>query len=338
MAVYKVPQDVEADDKLLGPFSFRQFIYLIIVALAGGLAWLLSQIFIGLIIIPAPIIILFGALALPLKKDQPMEAYLGAMVSFYFIKPRKRLWVPDGLNSLVEITAPRTVEPERTKDITGSEARERLGYLTDIVESRGWSVRGAGVPMPGVTSMNSTMVQEADAAVDMFDTADKEGQKFDKLIQERRENTVQSLNARMQPGVPVTPSHQSAETAPPLPSLSSDATTKNTTTQDTRSSRSDSDERLQFNPYPQNIRQSVVQPLSDDRAAPVVSSNRPTTLAPDRSTVPQQSTSENPPSPDIIRLANESDGLTVADVAQQAHRISDKEHGLPEEEVQISLH
>ena len=37
MAVYKVPQDVEADDKLIGPFSFRQFIYLLIVAGAMGL-------------------------------------------------------------------------------------------------------------------------------------------------------------------------------------------------------------------------------------------------------------------------------------------------------------
>ena len=34
MAQYKVPQDVEADDKLIGPFSFRQFVYLLI---AGGL-------------------------------------------------------------------------------------------------------------------------------------------------------------------------------------------------------------------------------------------------------------------------------------------------------------
>ncbi|TAL14698.1 hypothetical protein EPN95_02230, partial [Patescibacteria group bacterium] len=34
MAQYKVPQDVEADDKLIGPFSFRQFVYLIIVALS----------------------------------------------------------------------------------------------------------------------------------------------------------------------------------------------------------------------------------------------------------------------------------------------------------------
>jgi hypothetical protein len=39
MAVYKVPQDVEAEDKLIGPFSFRQFIYLIIVAGAGAIGW-----------------------------------------------------------------------------------------------------------------------------------------------------------------------------------------------------------------------------------------------------------------------------------------------------------
>ena len=67
MAVYKVAQDVEADDKLIGPFSFRQFVYLIIVAMAMALAWGLSQIFIGFIIIPMPIILFFGALALPLR-------------------------------------------------------------------------------------------------------------------------------------------------------------------------------------------------------------------------------------------------------------------------------
>src|SRR6186997_950947 len=105
MAVYKVPQDVEADDKLIGPFSFRQFIYLIIVAISGVLAWALAQLFIPLAIIPLPIIIFFGALALPLRKDQPMEIYLAAIVSYY-LKPHRRLWVADGVQSLVEITAP----------------------------------------------------------------------------------------------------------------------------------------------------------------------------------------------------------------------------------------
>ena len=38
MAQYKVPQDVEAEDKLLGPFTFRQFVYLMIIGGLIGLA------------------------------------------------------------------------------------------------------------------------------------------------------------------------------------------------------------------------------------------------------------------------------------------------------------
>ena len=54
--------------------------------------------------------------------------------------------------------------------------------------------------------------------------------------------------------------------------------------------------------------------------------------------VNQQSASNIPPSPAIIELANNSEGLTVADVAQQAARIHDINRGLPEDEVNISLH
>jgi hypothetical protein len=31
MAVHKVPQDVEADDKFLGPLSFKQFLFLAVL-------------------------------------------------------------------------------------------------------------------------------------------------------------------------------------------------------------------------------------------------------------------------------------------------------------------
>ena len=78
MAQYKVPQDVEADDKLIGPFSFRQFVYLLVAAGLIALMVGLFQLFPLLAIIPIPFILLFGALALPLKKDQPMETYLAA--------------------------------------------------------------------------------------------------------------------------------------------------------------------------------------------------------------------------------------------------------------------
>ena len=142
MAVYKVPQDVEAEDKLIGPFSFRQFIYLIVAALGIFMAWLLSQIFIGLIILPMPIIISFLALALPLRKDQPMETYLIAMIKFFF-KPRHRLWDPEGTISLVQITAPKVAEGPQIKEFGGDEASQRLAYLAQVVDTQGWSTRGA---------------------------------------------------------------------------------------------------------------------------------------------------------------------------------------------------
>ena len=80
MSIYKVPQDVEAEDKLLGPFSFRQFVFLIIAVVGIGIAYALSQLLLPLFLIPMPVVLFFGALALPLKKDQPMEVYLAAVI------------------------------------------------------------------------------------------------------------------------------------------------------------------------------------------------------------------------------------------------------------------
>ncbi len=293
MAVYKVPQDVEADDKLLGPFSFRQFIYLLVVAMAIGMGYVLSQIFIGLVVIVIPIIVFFGALALPLKKDQPMETYLGALISFYFLKPRRRLWQPDGLNALVEITAPKTVEPELKKDISEEEAVQRLGYLSEIVESRGWSVRGVGVSPQGIAT-----AEPETAAItydnDMLDDTNTEVQRFDQMLNARDQQEMSTLRNNFQQQI----------AAPPPVAIP----------------------QLQYNPYPP-IQQSVIQPLS---VQPQPAIQQPLPPEP-------QSTSATTPSPDIIKLANESEDLSVASIAEQAHRI-EKEHGLPDGEVEISLH
>ena len=105
MAQYKVPQDVEADDKLLGPFNFRQFIYLLIVAALIALAWALFQLFPIFAILPIVPAIFLLILALPLRKDQPMETYVAALISFY-TKPNKRFWNPGQRESTIQITAP----------------------------------------------------------------------------------------------------------------------------------------------------------------------------------------------------------------------------------------
>lgn len=165
MAQYKVPQDVEADDKLIGPFSFRQFVYLLV---AGGLLALgvaLFQLFPLLAIIPLPFILLFLALALPLKKDQPMETYLAAVVSYY-LKPKNRLWVPGQSESTIKITAPKKVEESRTRDITGEEATHRLSFLVDIVDTGGYAIKGASV-----SPVREDLVAEANTVTDMFENS-----------------------------------------------------------------------------------------------------------------------------------------------------------------------
>lgn len=330
MATYKVPQDVEADDKLIGPFSFRQFIYLIAVVLAGVAAWGLAQIFIGLAIIPLPVIVFFGALALPLRKDQPMEIYMAAMVSYY-LKPRKRLWDPEGIETLIEITAPKTYEDNRTNGLSQTEAQQRLGYLANLVDSGGWAIRGA-TGAPG-TAINNDVFLEAQSAPDVLDANNSVGQTFNQMMAEgsvrAKEEAVERMKATVFAPTP-------APSLPPAPSYNFNAAAAPA-----------------FDPYPTDIQQTVIQPLNDpshnaqQHIAPqpaYIAPVAPTTVqvpqpvAP-TSTQPEQSsvtTSSTPVSADIIKLVDNAEGLSVETLAHEAHRLQKK---IDEEsdEVVISL-
>ncbi|MDB5177172.1 MAG: hypothetical protein JWN75_840 [Candidatus Saccharibacteria bacterium] len=198
MAVYKVPQDVEADDKLIGPFSFRQFIYLIVVAISMAAAWGLSQVFIPLAIIPLPIILFFAVLALPLRKDQPMETYLSAVVSFYFLKSRVRFWQPDGIFSFVTIIPPKDADRILTKNLNEDEATQRLGYLADLVDTHGWAIRGAGVASAD-TSISNDLYYESQQTPDMMDNSTPAAQALTQKLDDRaagqRQVAIDSMQA-----------------------------------------------------------------------------------------------------------------------------------------------
>lgn len=165
MATYKVPQDVEADDKLLGPLTFRQFVYMMITFGLIMLAVALFQLYPLLAIIPVPLILFFGILALPIKKDQPMETYLAALWSFY-TKPNKRYWMTGQSNSTIQITAPKKVEAPRARNISSDEAGHRLSFLADLVDSEGQSIKTASTPM------KDEFYAEAYNTTDMFDKND----------------------------------------------------------------------------------------------------------------------------------------------------------------------
>jgi hypothetical protein len=222
MAVYKVPQDVEADDKLIGPFSFRQFVYLIVVAISAAGAWGLSQIFVALAILPLPIILFFAALALPLRKDQPMEAYLSAVVSFYFLKSRKRFWQPDGIDSFITIIPPKDSERILTKDLDETEATRRLNYLADLVDTHGWAIRGAGNTPD--TSISTDLYYESQQTPDMMDNTTPAAQAMSQQLaddaDERRQDAIAGMQtAATQPPASVpTPATQAPPQQQPVAS------------------------------------------------------------------------------------------------------------------------
>ena len=312
MAQYKVPQDVEADDKLLGPFSFRQFVYLLVAGGLIALAVLLFRLFPLLAIIPVPLILLFAALALPLKKDQPMETYLAAIVSYY-LKPHTRLWTPGQKESTIQITAPKIVEDSRTRGITGEEATHRLSFLADIVDTGGYAIKGAGS-----NPMREDLIAEANATVDMF-----EGNHFDNLsnVIQRDENARHAEVVReMQEVIDATENiaisnakleKRFAEMRPSVvvPSPTGQVTMTMPVTR----------EEIFNSP-------TVILPNSPVVEKPVEKSNRVNQNSAEKA-------STTSPKPSIIELAN-NDAFSVETIAKEANRINRKDEG----EVFISLH
>lgn len=196
MAEYKVPQNVEADDKLIGPFSFRQFCYLMIAFGGCVMAFFLGKQALPLAIIPAPAIILFGVLALPLRKDQPMEIYLAALVRYYILKPKVRIWIADGEEPNVKIGAPVSEDDIKTKDLKAEEVSQRLSFLANLTDTQGWSTRGLDAPRVN-HNLNDDFMASTENARDIMDENDSNAENIDRLLDKSarnvRSNAIQKM-------------------------------------------------------------------------------------------------------------------------------------------------
>ena len=347
MAVYKVPQDVEADDKLIGPFSFRQFIYLIVVAISMAGMWGLSQVFIPLAIIPLPIVLFFAALALPLRKDQPMEAYLSAVVSFYFLKSRKRLWQPDGIESFVTIIPPKNSEKQYTKDLDTDEATKRLDYLANLVDTHGWSIRGAGATPD--TSLSTDLYYEGKETPDMMDEASPAAvamkQQLDTKATEQRQTATEKMVAAT-PGTAkvstdVKVENPSAATAPivntPAPAVAPAATT--TAPQPVGAIDRADESRRRHN------REEVMDALTVANGLAEVTAEERGVKLPAANTTPVPKLTDPEPGPAITELTMEQarsiagqPGVSVQTMSEQANRQAQKNKVLKSgDEVKIKL-
>jgi hypothetical protein len=214
MATYKVIQDIEAEDKLLGPLSLRQFLYAAIVVVLGFIGFKLITVQPLLIAPLLPPMLLFGILAAPFGRDQSSEIWLLAKIRF-FIKPRGRIWDQDGTQELVTVTAPKKIEKHLIKDLNQTQVRSRLQALAQTIDTRGWAIKGLDVnlatqPLYGMdqtdrlVEMSSLTPNEVpdvqlQATDDIFDTQRNPlAQQMGQLVQTHDASHRQAVLAQMQ--------------------------------------------------------------------------------------------------------------------------------------------
>lgn len=137
MGQYKVPQNVESADKIIGPLTLKQFIYAVMGVAWGGLSFAaLRTVPAVMIIVGAPPTILLLLLAFYTRDGQNFEQLLIAMVG-YFANSRKRIWIKEEIAEAFRIEPPKPVIEQSQRD--PAEVRGQLEKLGNLIDSRGWN-------------------------------------------------------------------------------------------------------------------------------------------------------------------------------------------------------
>jgi hypothetical protein len=90
---YQVPQFIETEDKVVGPFSLRQFAYVGAAAVITGICYFFLQTWLFFIV---GLVLIGGALALSFVKinGRPLIKVATSAFNFYW-KPQLYIWKPD---------------------------------------------------------------------------------------------------------------------------------------------------------------------------------------------------------------------------------------------------
>lgn len=357
MATYKVLQDIEAEDKFLGPLTLKQFIYAAIAAVCAYLSFLLITRGAGIVaLVFVPVILAAGFFAWPWSRDQPTEIWALAKIRF-MLKPHRRIWNQSGVKDLVTITAPKKIEKILSKNLSETEVRSRLEALANTIDSRGWAIKNVNVNLysqPGYGAIDDSdrLVSVASLttqtpSIDVKPTEDildeqssPTAQYFDKMITQSTETHKQQVMARMQQAASDNDTNNPppdywfmrGEPTVPRPTQAgystfnkSQVVLPGTQTAPEKSTPSAAEQALlkkihanNDKPTPAYGHMRTLKPLSEQKAASA-SAPQPTPAA--------------QPDPKLLQLAT-NDDLNVATIARQAEKA--KKQDL-DDEVVISL-
>lgn len=358
MATYKLIQDIEAEDHILGPLSLRQFIFALIAAFLYYICFIVfvkHVAFLLVVLVPPALFCTF--FAFPFGGDQPTELWALAKLRFWF-KPRRRIWSQSGVKELVTITVPKKIEHVYSDGLSQTEVKSRLQALANTIDSRGWAIKHVDAlgyaPQQMADSSDRLLditdvpqeVPDSSAADDMLDTDHNPiARQFDSMITQSSQDHRQRLIDQLRNDAPAVP----AQAAGPQPSAQwfmshSPAPLVTAAPAVQAAEPTAADEALLSSQLKSlgapsqaygNLR--TIQPLGAKAAAnPVPEPPLPTPAAsagvPNDPSGPM--TARNDPA--ILSLSKNND-LNVATLAREAHRAKHDDKG-SQDEVVISLH
>lgn len=128
---YKVPQNIDIEDKVIGPLTLKQFIYLMV---GGGILFVIRFSLpeaLGFLFMPIALLVggFFIALAFFRPGDRPFEVYLFSIITT-LTRPKKRIWKKTANRPSLQPAAGSMQEKTAEKKVT-SEDLERLAFIVD---------------------------------------------------------------------------------------------------------------------------------------------------------------------------------------------------------------
>lgn len=134
MSQFKVPQNIDLEDRIFGPLTLKQFIYL----MSGGMIIYASfEIFEPFLfwIIALPTALLTLSLTFVKIQDQPFAKFLTS-AAFFMVKPKKRKWHKDPASEkFTEETLPERELPKEKPHTIKTVEKSQLESLANLLDT-----------------------------------------------------------------------------------------------------------------------------------------------------------------------------------------------------------
>jgi len=132
---FKVPQNIDLEDKIVGPLTLLQFVYL----MAGGLIIYIAM---GIIhsgwfwLVAIPVGIFSLALAFLKIQDQPFMHFL-ASAALYFVRPRERAWKKEDVFERPHVFKKAVVKKDEKVGPKRHIVKSELDKLAFVLDTKG---------------------------------------------------------------------------------------------------------------------------------------------------------------------------------------------------------